>query len=117
MPGAAVPGVPLGVAVTVAIAIAIAFAVVITHALALLVAHQFSLGKWVCGGRGTHGYPEQQPGTAGVSIFCTDRLGRADRLVVVLRHHDPGVSIFCTDRLGRADRLAVALRHQDPGVS
>ena len=113
MPGAAVPGVPLGVTVTVAIAIA----VVITHALALLVAHQFSLGKWVSGGRGTHGYPEQQPGSAGVSIFCTDRLGRADRLVVVLRHHDPGVSIFCTDRLGRADRLAVALRHQDPGVS
>ena len=113
MPGAAVPGVPLGVTVTVAIAIA----VVITHALALLVAHQFSLGKWVSGGRGTHGYPEQQPGSAGISIFCTDRLGRADRLVVVLRHHDPGVSIFCTDRLGRADRLAVALRHQDPGVS
>jgi len=88
VPGAAVPGVRLGVTV----AIAIAFAVVITHALALLVAHQFSLGKWVCGGRGTHGYPEQQPGSAGVSIFCTDRLGRADRLAVALRHHDPGVS-------------------------
>ena len=88
MPGAAVPGVRLGVTV----AIAIAIAVVITHALALLVAHQFSLGKWVCGGRGTHGYPEQQPGSAGVSIFCTDRLGRADRLAVALRHQDPGVS-------------------------